>query len=47
MHDFFTKNRPSEAFEKSDADRAIEIAPEVIGVIERKLLDGGDNGDEM
>ena len=28
---------PSEAFEKRDADRAIEIAEEVIKVIEEKL----------
>lgn len=34
---------PSEAFEKRDADRAIEIASEVIGVIERILSGVGDN----
>lgn len=32
---------PSEAFEKRDADRAIEIAGEVIKVIEGKLLNYG------
>ncbi|HJH27923.1 MAG TPA: DNA-binding protein, partial [Methanophagales archaeon] len=29
---------PAEAFEKRDADRAIEIAEEVIKVIEKKIL---------
>jgi HEPN domain-containing protein len=33
---------PAEAFEKRDADRAIEIASEVIGVIERILAGEGD-----